>query len=303
MPPSPGQSRSVSWFHSPCWPSSQPMKISFLPGCVHSHAVEARTLARFCQSSPGMRPYSEPLPCTTSSCETGRMKFSLKAHSSAERDVVVVMAAVDRVAADIRQRVVHPAHVPLEAEAEPAVVHGPRDARPGGRLLGGGERGRVLGVDDGVDLAQEVDRGEVLVAAEHVRQPLAGGPRVVEVEHRRDGVDAQAVGVELLQPVERVGDQEVAHLGAAVVEDQRAPVGMRAEPRVGVLVERRAVEAGERELVAREVPGHPVEDHADAGRVQPVDQEPQVVGRAEPRSRPRSSRSPGSPRNRRTGAP
>ena len=67
--------------------------------------------------------------------------------------------------------------------------------------------------------------------------------RVVEVEHRGDGVDAQAVGVELAQPVERVREQEVAHLVAAEVEDERAPVGVRAAARVGVLVERRAVEA------------------------------------------------------------
>jgi 1,4-alpha-glucan branching enzyme len=163
------------------------------------------------------------------------------------------------------------------------VVHGTRDAGEGGRLLRRGERGRVLGVDDGVHLAQEVDRREVLVAAVDVGQPLAGGPRVVEVEHRCDRVDAEPVGVELVQPVERVRDQEVAHLGAAVVEDQRAPVGVRPEARIGVLVQRGAVEAGQRELVSREVPGDPVEDHADAGVVQPVDQVPEVVRRAEAR--------------------
>ena len=75
-----------------------------------------------------------------------------------------------------------------------------------------------------------------------VRDPLAGLARVVEVEHRRDGVDAQPVGVVLAQPEERVREQEVAHLGAPEVEDERAPVGMRAAPRVRVLVERGAVE-------------------------------------------------------------
>ena len=118
--------------------------------------------------------------------------------------------------------------------------------------------------DDLVQLAEERDRLEVLAAAVVVRHPLARLARVVEVEHRGDRVHAQAVGVEVLEPVERAREQEVPHLGAAVVEDQRAPVGMRAPPRVGVLVERGAVEAGERELVAREVGRHPVEDHADA---------------------------------------
>ena len=87
----------------------------------------------------------------------------------------------------------------------------------------------------------------------------------------------------LAEPVERAREQEVADLVAAEVEDQRAPVGVRAAARVGVLVERGAVEARERPVVAREVRGHPVEDHADARAVQAVDERAEVVGRAEAR--------------------
>jgi len=47
----------------------------------------------------------------------------------------------------------------------------------------------------------------------------------------------------------RVGDQEVAHLGAAEVEDERAPVGLFAAARVGVFVQRGAVEPGQRPFV------------------------------------------------------
>ena len=88
-----------------------------------------------------------------------------------------------------------------------------------------------------------------------------------------------------LQPEQRVGDEEVLHLVPAVVEDQRAPVGMLALARVGVLVEMRAVEPGERVRILREVAGHPVEDHADAVRVALVDELHQVGGRAEARRR------------------
>ena len=35
--------------------------------------------ANFCHSSPGIFSMSDPLPWTTSSCESGSMKFSLKA--------------------------------------------------------------------------------------------------------------------------------------------------------------------------------------------------------------------------------
>ena len=196
----------------------------------------------------------------------------------AERQLVVVPAPVDRILLEVRQRVVHPAHVPLEAEAEAAEVGRPRDARPGGRLLGRRDRARLAGVEDLVEFLQELNGVEILVAAELVRHPLALLARVVEVEHRGHGVDADAVGVVLAQPVEGVGDEEVADLVAAVVEDQRAPVGVGAAARVGVLVERRAVEAREREVVAREVRRHPVEDHAEPVLVQAVDKGLEVVG-------------------------
>ena len=49
--------------------------------------------------------------------------------------------------------------------------------------------------------------------------------RVVQVEHRGDRVDAQAVDVVAVQPEQaRWTMQEVADLVAAEVEDQRAPV-------------------------------------------------------------------------------
>ena len=138
----------------------------------------------------------------------------------------------------------HPAHVPLEAEAEPAEVRGPGDARPRRRLLGDRDGARDPLVGGGVHLLEERDRLEVLAAAVHVRRPLARLAGVVEVEHRGDAVDAQAVGVELLEPEQRVGDQEVAHLLAAEVEDVGAPLLVPAALRVGVLVERACRRSG-----------------------------------------------------------
>jgi len=54
-----------------------------------------------------------------------------------------------------------------------------------------------------VEAAQERDRLEVLPAAMLVRNPLPLLARVVEIEHRRDRIDAQSVGVVLAEPVER----------------------------------------------------------------------------------------------------
>src|SRR5215475_9082169 len=58
-----------------------------------------------------------------------------------EKDLAVMMLAVDRVFADVFERVVHPSHVPLVAESEAAPLHRPRYHRPSGRLLR--RRGRM----------------------------------------------------------------------------------------------------------------------------------------------------------------
>ena len=85
----------------------------------------------------------------------------------------MMVAAVDRLLADVPQGVVHPAHVPFEAEAEPARVGRVRDAGPGGRFLGDRHDAGRCAVDGLVHAAQEVDRLQVLVAAVAVRDPLA----------------------------------------------------------------------------------------------------------------------------------
>ena len=68
----------------------------------------------------------------------------------------------------------------------------------------------VVAVDDLVEPLEEGDRLQVLAAAVAVGHPLARLARVVEVEHRGDRVHAQAVDVVLVEPEERVGDEEVA---------------------------------------------------------------------------------------------
>ena len=68
----------------------------------------------------------------------------------------------------------------------------------------------------------------------------------------------------LLAPEQRVADQEILDFGATVVEHQRAPVGVFALARIGVLVKSGAVEFGQPVNVFREVSRHPVYDHSDS---------------------------------------
>ena len=88
-----------------------------------------------------------------------------------------------------------------------------------------------------------------------------------------------------VEPAQGRRQQEPADLVAAVVEDRRAPVRVDAHPWVRVLVEVRAVEGLETELVGGEVRRHPIQDHADAVLVQVVDEEHEVLRRPIARGR------------------
>ena len=156
----------------------------------------------------------------------------------------MVVLPVDGVVLQVGQGVVHPPHVPLEPEAEPSRIGAAGHPGPGGGFLGDHRDSGVAAVGGGVELPQEVDGIQVLPPAVGVGLPLAGLPGVVQVEHGSHRVHAQPVDVELFQPEQCVGDQKVADLGAAVVEDQRVPVGVDAAARVRVLVQGGAVEAG-----------------------------------------------------------
>jgi hypothetical protein len=195
-----------------------------------------------------------------------------------EGQLVVVPATVDRLVLEVGQRVVHPAHVPLKVEPQPTEVGRPRDPGPRRRLLRRRDDARLAAVNDLVVLLEEGHGIEVLVTAVLVGHPPPLLARVIEVEHGSHGVDADAVCVVFARPVQGVREQEVAHLVAPVAKDQRSPVRVGAAARVFVLVERGAVEASEREVVARKVRRHPVEDHADAAVMQPVDEVAEVVG-------------------------
>ena len=199
----------------------------------------------------------------------------------AEGQVVVVVLAVDRLALEILQRVVHEAHVPLEAEAQAAGMNRMRDLRPGGGFLGDGDDAGMAAVDFLVHRLQEADRIEVFVAAILVRHPFAMLARIVEVEHRGDGIDAQAVEMEFLGPVERIVDEVGKHLGAAEIVDRGVPVGMEALARILMLVKRGAVEPAQAVGVGREMRRHPVEDDADADLVGAVDEAGETLRLAE----------------------
>src|ERR1700694_1115405 len=93
----------------------------------------------------------------------------------------------------IAQRVVHPSHVPFQIEAEAPNVGRPGHRWPGSGLLGDHEHTGMLGMQDFVETLQKRDCFEILTAAESIGNPFAWLPRVIQVQHRSDRINAQTV--------------------------------------------------------------------------------------------------------------
>src|SRR5579875_3167689 len=189
-----------------------------------------------------------------------------------EGQPVVMPAPMHGIVRHIGEGVVHPPHVPLVAEAEPAEIGRPRDAGPGRRLLGNGHGARMSAIDELVHPLQEGDRVQVLVAAIEIRDPFAGAAAVIEIEHRGDRIHAQAVDVIAVEPEERVAEEIVPHLAPAVIVDERLPILMEALARIGVLVEMGAVEIAEPMGIRGEMPGNPVDENAKALAMGAIDE-------------------------------
>ena len=185
----------------------------------------------------------------------------------AESHFALVMLAMHRVTLHVLQGVVHPAHVPFVMKAQSSGVGGTGDRGKGGGFLGQGDGFRTLAANDLVHAFQESDGFEVFASAVLVGNPFTGLSAVVAVQHGGHRIHPQAVDAKALQPVQAIADQEIAHLGAAQVVDQRVPVVVKALARIGVFVEVRAVKIAQAVGIGRKVRRHPVEQHAQTRRM------------------------------------
>ena len=213
----------------------------------------------------------------------GQNKVFRKRVNHGERNGVVMVLTENGIDLDVRQRVVHPAHVPLKVEAQSAHIDGARNAAPCGGLLGNHERFGVLCEYSGIQAAQKVYRLQVFVSAVNVGTPFVSA--VIEVEHARNRVHTQTVYVVHVHPIERVGNKEVAYFVAPVIETARSPLFVFHAQRVAVFVQRTAVEFVQSVAVFGEMPRHPVENNAYAASVHFIHKISKVLRRAVTRGR------------------
>ena len=88
--------------------------------------------------------------------------------------------------------------------------------------------------------------------------------------------------MELLDPVQRVGDQEIAHLILAIVEDLRAPVRMLPLLRIRIFISRCSVKIRKAVNIPWEMSRYPVQDNTDLIPVKLIDHPREVLRRPIP---------------------
>ena len=138
----------------------------------------------------------------------------------------------------------------------------------------------MLAAHHGIQVLEELNRLQVLVSAVLVRHPLTVAASVVQIEDRSDSVHTQSVHMELLNPEQRIADEEILHFALPEVKDLRPPVRMLALAGVRVLIARLSVEVRQTVRVLRKMRRHPVEDDADAVAVQVVDHVRKILRRS-----------------------
>lgn len=132
-----------------------------------------------------------------------------------------------------------------------------------------------------VELFEEFDGFEIFATAVLIGDPVAAFATVIEEEHGGDGVDAEAIEMEVFEPEDGIGDKESTDFVATVVEDVGAPAAVFALAGIGVFVEGGAVEPGEAVGVFWEMAGDPIEEDADVILVAGIDEKHEVFRGAE----------------------
>src|SRR3972149_2891396 len=94
----------------------------------------------------------------------------------AECQVIMLVFPVDRVLGEVAQCVVHPSHVPLQAEAKASQVCGPGYTSPCCRLLSNGQHPRVGRMENLIESLEEIYRLQVFIPAILVWDPFTGLP-------------------------------------------------------------------------------------------------------------------------------
>src|ERR1044071_279868 len=92
--------------------------------------VEQPEISEFLPVVAGHFAPHRALPVDNLIMRKGQYEILAERIQQAKSNLIVVVAAIDRILGHVAEHVVHPAHIPLETESEAPKVNRPRDLRP-----------------------------------------------------------------------------------------------------------------------------------------------------------------------------
>ena len=104
---------------------------------------------------------------------------------------------------------------------------------------------------------------KVFIAAVFICHPLAVTFSIIEIKHGSYSVHTQPVYVELLDPVNGIGDQEILHFIFSIIENLSTPVGMLTFSGICILIKAGAVKFSKSLCVPRKMCRYPVKNDTD----------------------------------------
>ena len=131
----------------------------------------------------------------------GKNEILRKSIHQRESQFFVIVFSEKRIAGNVIEHIVRPAHIPLEVEAEPAFVGGRGDHRPCSRFLRDHQNIAELSEYGGIQFSEKRYGFEVFVLPVYVRDPFTRFAVVIKIKHGSDSVCSQPVEMKLTKPI------------------------------------------------------------------------------------------------------
>ena len=134
------------------------MKSSFLPGCANWYANREPQVGELLPHVA--RHFVEKRILTVHDFVVREGKYEIFGERVKQREgeLILLVAPENRILGEIPERVVHPAHVPFQAEAETAKIRRTGDAGPCGGFFGDRQNAGESLVRDFVQSLEKLDR-------------------------------------------------------------------------------------------------------------------------------------------------
>ena len=183
--------------------------------------------------------------------------------SHGECHFIMVIFTEIRIQLHVFQEIVHPAHVPLQAEAQSLFLHISCNLGPGSRFLCDHNSSMVSSLHYCVQMLKEINGFQIFISTVLICNPFAILFAVIKIQHRCHRIYSQSIYMAFLYPVESIGDQEVLYLRAAVIIYLCPPFRMLSLSGILMLVHCSSVKVCQTMGIFWKMCRHPVKDNSD----------------------------------------